>query len=164
MGWIKTGSEALDIRNDLVALHEPLGITAVIRKFGKVAEPIRRNQTERIPSLTPSVADPPAIEDYVFHATMLQVPAGRKSGLTPTNNYGVDVLAQSAPLGSFLGQECLTELAAVVGARLLWARNSTVVTYTPKSALMDKNYALGGRKSIEAECPLWVNSGRNQVS
>ena len=61
-----------------VTKHEAFGVITVVGEAWELAEPVRGNQAERVPTPTPGVPDPAAIENQVIPAGPLQIPANRK--------------------------------------------------------------------------------------
>jgi len=72
----------LEIRDDLVACHEAVGIVARVRIARQATLPVRRDEAERIPALvTPRVPDAVAFEDDVLDPTVGELAREREPGL-----------------------------------------------------------------------------------
>ena len=68
---IETRSKAFDIRYDLFPMHEPAGVIPIIRKPGKQAEFVRRNEVEVVPAVSPGIANATAVEHDVLAPSTL---------------------------------------------------------------------------------------------
>jgi len=74
--------EPLEIRDDLVACHEAVGIVARVRIARQATLPVRRDEAERIPALvTLRVPDAVAFEDDVLDPTVGELAREREPGL-----------------------------------------------------------------------------------
>src|ERR1700758_2542279 len=74
--------------DDLIAPHEPVGVLAGVRAARQLHRPVRRNQAEAVPAITPRLADPASVEHDVLDPEPRQLVADGEPGLArPDHDY-----------------------------------------------------------------------------
>src|SRR5690606_22181382 len=64
---------SFQVRDQLVARHEAVGIIAVIGLAGKLEGPVGQDQTEAVPTIPPGLGDPVPLHDHMLHSTAGQL-------------------------------------------------------------------------------------------
>jgi hypothetical protein len=80
---------ALEVRHDLIAEDEAVGVAAVVGMAGELNEPVRRDQTEAVPAPPPGLPDPALLEHDVRNGRLRELAAHRESRLTGAHDHHV---------------------------------------------------------------------------
>ena len=105
-------NEPIEVSDDLVLFHEAVRIVAGIRVARQCALPVRRDETERIPTLlAPGVRDGLLFEHKVIEACLLQVIADRQTRLPAADDEHA-VMAIAAWAGAH-GMRCVRHDASL---------------------------------------------------
>ena len=94
-GRREPGRVALEVRDDLVARHEAVGIVAVVGVPGELDGPVRRHQAEAVPPPPPRLPDAAPLQHDVRDAGLRQLVADRQPGLTAADDHDVDPAGSS---------------------------------------------------------------------
>jgi hypothetical protein len=82
---------ALEIRDDVVASHEAVGIVAVVVVAGQPDDPVGRHEAEAVPPPPPRLADPALLQHDVRDAGLRELVTDRQPGLTPIDDHHVEL-------------------------------------------------------------------------
>jgi len=81
-GRIESARPPLEVLDELISVHEAIGIRPCIRRARQLDRPVRCDQAERVPApRPPRLRDTLRLQDDVVHSCLLQVPARRESRL-----------------------------------------------------------------------------------
>jgi hypothetical protein len=80
----------------LITGHEAVGIVAGIDAPGELDGPVRRDQTEAVPAVTPSLSHPRPLNDDVLNPESGELMADRQARLPAPDHRDPDPLAHAS--------------------------------------------------------------------
>ena len=89
---------ALEVRHDLIAGHEAVGVAAVVGMAGELDEPVRSDQTEAVPAPPPALPHPVPLEHDMVDALVRELMADREPCLAGADNDDLDPIGHPAAI------------------------------------------------------------------
>ena len=86
----RRGRVPLEVADDLVAREIAVGIVAVVRSARELHAPVRRHQAEAVPSVSPRLTDPSALEHHVLDPSLSELVTRRQPGLATAHHDDID--------------------------------------------------------------------------
>ena len=84
------GGVSLEVRDDLVAGHEAVGVVAGVGPARESHRPVRGDEAEAVPAVSPRLADPAALQDEMVDPQARELVADRESGRPAAHDEDVD--------------------------------------------------------------------------
>src|SRR5207248_7145890 len=81
---------AFEIGDDLGFGHEAVGVIAVVGMAGQLHRPVRGDQAEALPPVTPGLTDSSLLENDMLDVEPGELVADGKTGLSPANHHQPD--------------------------------------------------------------------------
>ena len=118
---------ALEECDDLIAWHEAIGLVTVVHGVRQLHRPVRRHQAEAVPSVSPGLRNPAALEHDMVHPVSCQLVADGQARLATTDDEGSDLLRGATHVGA---PKVRTSQAA--WASLAWVNTEPGCSSRPK--------------------------------
>jgi uncharacterized protein (DUF1015 family) len=89
----EAGGVSLEARHDLIARHEAVRVLVVVRLAGQLKAPIRRDETEAVPSFPPALGDAVLFEYDGCDSLLLELATNREPGLAGADHHDLELVA-----------------------------------------------------------------------